>query len=112
MSLTKRISNVSCPTIRRIIAALNLCVMFPLAIASGSCSGSEEFEFHRHASIIITVDAHIAVCPSFRYYTVAPLQTSVGGSLLLRAEASSDGGPVSMVGRGTGGRIADATARE
>jgi hypothetical protein len=86
------------------------------AAASAWCTGWEEIDWsHSHrtqGTAFLQGDVSMRVCPDIRYYTVAPLQTSVGGSLELRVAASNDGGPVAIRWSGTGGEIDDPSAEE
>jgi hypothetical protein len=61
----------------------------------------------------VIVDGQVVFCPLISFFSVAPLQTSVGNDLLLRAEGMSrDGSDVITTWSGTGGSIADPNAAE
>lgn len=93
--------------------AMKAWLLTPLAVALGSCGASEEFKWHPQGGVTITATPSVKTCGPILYrYVVAPLQTSVGGKLSMRAEASDDGGVVSLVWSGTGGEIRDALGPE
>jgi hypothetical protein len=61
----------------------------------------------------VIVDGQVSFCPIISFFSVAPLQTSVGNDLLLRAEGMArDGDPVLTTWTATGGSIADPNASE
>ena len=91
---------------------LNQWSITSLALALVSCTGWEEVDFHAwEGTITVHADASVKICPDLLFYSVAPLQTSVGAKLSLRVAASSSG-PMTIKWSGTGGRIEDPSALE
>lgn len=84
------------------------------ATALASCTGWEEVDFHgsNDGLLFVQADASVKSCPEIHYYTVSPLQTSVGGTLSLRVSASSLAGPIAIRWSGTGGTVKDPKAFE
>jgi hypothetical protein len=84
------------------------------ATALASCTGWEEVDFHpsNDGLLFVQADASVKGCPEIHYYTVSPLQTSVGGTLSLRVSASSPAGPITIRWSGTGGTVKDPKALE
>jgi hypothetical protein len=61
----------------------------------------------------VIVNGETSFCPIVSFFSVAPLQTSVGNDLLLRAEGTArDGDPVLTTWTATGGSVADPNAAE
>lgn len=70
------------------------------------CGGADDF-----GSVI--VNGEINLCPVISSYAVAPLQTSVGNSILLHGQGTdADSASVELMWSATGGTIADPTAND
>ena len=115
------VSSVDCES-KQVLAAQSLqrarhalCIGSTLAfVTAAACTGWEEVEFHgsRDGLLSVHADASLKSCPDIHYYTVSPLQTSVGSTLSLRVSASSAAGAVVVRWSGTGGTIKDPSAFE
>jgi hypothetical protein len=85
------------------------------ATALVACTGWEEIDFpgpSNDGMLFAHADASVRSCPAIHYYTVSPLQTSVGGTLSLRVSASSSTETVTIRWSGTGGTVKDPSAFE
>ena len=85
------------------------------ATVLAACTGWEEVDFPGYGNegmLFAQADATVKSCPEINYYTVSPLQTSVGGTLQLRVSASSPAGPLLVLWTGTGGTVKEPKAFE
>jgi len=85
------------------------------ATALAACTGWEEIDFpggSNEGLLFAHADASVKSCPEIHYYTVSPLQTSVGGTLSLRVSASTPAGAMTINWSGTGGTVKDPHAFE